>query len=58
MTINKKALRMLLLDLAAKNRAHHFSRVAPIVYQQAHAVIVQWAMRKIAEQPSKGKTIK
>jgi hypothetical protein len=56
-TINKARVRRLLLDLA-KKRSHKFTRVSDTVYFEAHSMIVTWAMRKVMEQPSKGKTIR
>ena len=56
-TIVKSELRRLLLDLA-KKRAHKFNRVADSVYGEAHSAVVMWALRKVNELPSKGKTIR
>lgn len=55
--INKKQLRRLLLDLAKKNRSHTFTQVADSNYTEAHSLVVTWAMKKVEQLPSRGKTI-
>lgn len=56
--INKKAVRQLLLDIAGRDRAHSFTRVAPSVYDEADSVLINWARRKVQSQPSKGQTVR
>ena len=56
--INKANLRVLLLQVAEKHRAHKYAHVSASVYDEAQAVLRNWAIRKVNDQPSAGKTIK
>jgi len=58
MMINRKAVRLFVLDTAKRNRAHEFTRVSPEVYEMLEARIREWCRRMVHSQPSAGKTIK
>lgn len=56
--INKKAVRVFLLEFALRNRAHKFCRVSPSVYDQVEAMVREACRKIVQSQPSSGKTIK
>lgn len=56
--INKAKARRFILDHAARNRAHKFTRVSPCVYDQLEAFLRDKCRALVHSQPGKGKTIK
>lgn len=58
MLINKKNLRETLLQVAQAERAHTYTTVSSSVYHEAQGVLLRWVRAKVAQQPSKGKTIR
>lgn len=58
MLINKKNLREFLLRTAEAERCHTYTSVSATMYHEADGLLRAWARRKVAQQPSKGKTIK
>jgi len=53
----QSAVRKLLLDQAAKTRAHKFTRVSGQTMIELNEVVRQWCVLRVARLPSKGKTI-
>jgi hypothetical protein len=56
--IHKSAVRRFLLEYAARNRAHRFTRVDDGVYDQLEATVRDRCRALVNAQPSCGKTIK
>lgn len=57
LTIRKSLCKIYLLDFAAKNRSHKFTRVASKVYAHLDAQIKEHMKNIVMSHPSKGKTI-
>ncbi len=56
--VNRKCVRRFLLETAAANRAHRFTRVADTVFDQVESTIREKCRSIIRSQPSAGKTIR
>jgi hypothetical protein len=56
--VNRSAARNFLLEFAARNRAHRFTRVGDAVYDQLEAALREKCRSLVNAQPSCGKTIK
>lgn len=56
--INRRRVRSFLLDYAARNRAHRFTRVADAALDQVEAAVREKCRQIVNSQPSKGRTIK
>lgn len=56
--VNRQAARRFLLEYAARNRSHRFTRVGDGVYDQLEAALREKCRALVSSQPSCGKTIK
>jgi hypothetical protein len=56
--VNRRCVRRFLLETAAANRAHRFTRVADTVFDQIEAFVREKCRGIVRSQPSVGKTIR
>ncbi len=56
--VNRQAVRRFLLEYAQHNRAHRFTRVADIAYDQIEMAVREKCRQIVHAQPSAGKTIR
>lgn len=57
MLINKKALRLHILERARATRYHEFTRVSPKALEQCEIAMKMYIDKQLETLPSKGRTI-